>query len=102
MRRITGGDRIRDVLALLVLLAGVGLFFYSRYRLTELGAGRFAPTPLGRPLIEQAIRWHRLANAGLWTAAVGCLVAVVSALWPRLRRAPARDAAAAVRSDTTS
>lgn len=83
---MTSADRIRDVVALVPLLAGIGVFFYARYRLTELSAGRYAAAA-GRPFLEQTIYWDRVADAALWTVAIGCVFAVVSALWPRIRLA---------------
>ena len=83
-RRASGAQRLADGVALALIVGGVGLFFYARYRLQLLAANQITRVE-GHWAVEQFMHYWRLSSAGLWTAGAGLVLAVGLALWQRRR-----------------
>ena len=77
-------DRIIDAAALLLVLAGVGLFAFARHALTGIGAGT-RETPQGISAVAVTDFHVVQSTLGLWIVGVGVLVGVVAAVRHRVR-----------------
>ncbi|MFL5575438.1 MAG: hypothetical protein ACJ79S_05660 [Gemmatimonadaceae bacterium] len=88
MARRTTGDRVRDALALAVLVVGVALFFYARHNIQLIAAGHITAVP-GQSAVQRADRFDRLSRVGLWTAGAGLVLAIAFSIHQHRRASEA-------------
>ena len=81
---VTPADRLRDAVAVALLVAGVALFLYAYRGLEALAAGRISVGP-GEWATNQWSHYRGLSFAGLGLVAGGLAVAAYS-FWRRARR----------------
>ena len=62
-RRASGTQRLADGVALALMVGGVGLFFYARYRLQLLAAHQITRVQ-GHRAVEQFMHYCRLPTRG--------------------------------------
>lgn len=79
MPRATLADRVRDAVAIALLVGGGALFLYARRHLQLLASDQITRVP-GHSAVEQAEHFDRLSRAGLWTAGAGLVLAVALAV----------------------
>lgn len=86
-------DRIVDVIAALLLTAGVALFAMGRQALTSLANGSY-PAPLGETWVARADFHSAQTHWGALLIAAGLAVGVIAAMRHALHRQAQRRAAA--------
>ena len=77
-------DRLRDAVALALLVGGIALYAYAFLGMEGLAAGRITAAP-GEWATSRWVRYRQLSLAGLGVAAAGVAMAVYS-FWRRSRR----------------
>lgn len=80
----TRAERLRDAIALALLVGGAALFFYAFRGMENLAAGRFAVAP-GEWAIARWSHYRTLSLAGMGLAVLGIATAVYS-YWRRARQ----------------
>ena len=83
---VTPADRLRDAVALALLVGGAALFFYAYRGLQALAAGQITVAP-GELAVSQWARLRGLSLTGIAIAAGGIAMAAYS-YWRRARRGP--------------
>lgn len=78
-------DRMWDAAATLLVSAGVGLFFFARRSLADLGDGVYA-VPQGATWVSRADLHVAQSRLALWVIAIGVLLGIVAAVRHRLHR----------------
>ena len=86
---VTPADRLRDAVALALLVGGIALFVYANRGLETLAAGRISVAP-GEWAITQWSRYRGLSFAGLGLVAAGIAMAAYS-YWRRAIRRDERE-----------
>jgi hypothetical protein len=90
MATVTRRDRLVDLAALLLILAGVATYLDGAARLREIARLSFRhPGPQGVRQLDVADRARYESNGGMALIGVGALVGVASALRVKLRRGAA-------------
>jgi hypothetical protein len=87
MSTVSRRDRLTDLAALVLILAGIALYLDGAARLRAISAYSYQhPGPRGQSALVAADHARYEANGGIALAAAGCLVGVVSALRHARRR----------------
>ena len=87
MTTITRSDRIADVAALLLIIAGVALYLDGTSRLRDIGEFSYRrPGARGVSALHTADLARRTANGGIGLAIGGCVAGVASAVRAARRR----------------
>ena len=84
--------RVIDALALVLILGGVGVYFYAQQGMSRLAGGRMRFTAgEGTPgwNIADWGNYDRLSRAGLALAGAGIVLSIAALAWVTLRRPPA-------------
>jgi len=88
MATVTRRDRLVDLAALLLIVAGTALYLYGTVRLKEIAQLTWRhPGPLGVKQLDAADRARYACNGGMALVVVGAVVGVWSAVRVKLRRA---------------
>lgn len=88
MATITRRDRLVDLGALALIVAGIALYVDGTARLQAIGRLSFRqPGPPGVRQLDMADRARHECNAGIGLAVAGCVVGVASAWRVKGRRA---------------
>ena len=77
-------DRLWDLIALALVLGGVGLFFFARHALDTLGAGTYN-VPSGVTYVSRADLHVAQTRLGIYCIVMGVVVGVAAALRHRFR-----------------
>ena len=88
-RPVRRADRIRDVVAMAVLLTGAALYAYAYGGMHLLADRAIVPVP-GHSALERFDRYWQLSRAGLLLMAVG-VATVAWSFWRFRSRPPAQD-----------
>ena len=77
-------DRLWDLVALLLILAGVSMFIMARNALSSMANGTFTPPP-GSTHVERADYYAMESTIGMLIAGVGVVIGVIAAIrhWRR-------------------
>ena len=87
MATVSRRDRLTDLAALVLILAGIALYLDGTARLRAISAYSYRhPGPRGQSALAAADHARHEANGGMALAAAGCLVGVFSALRHARRR----------------
>jgi hypothetical protein len=87
MATVSRRDRLTDLAALVLILAGIALYLDGTARLRAISAYSYRhPGPPGQSALVAADHARYEANGGLALAAAGCLVGVFSAVRHARRR----------------
>jgi hypothetical protein len=83
--RVRLADRLMDAAAALLLLLGIGLFFFARRALDALGTGTY-DKPDGVTWVSRADLHAAQSRLAIWVIVVGVLVGIAAAVRHKLRR----------------
>jgi hypothetical protein len=78
---ISRRDRLTDLAALVIILAGIALFLDASARIRVISTYSYRhPGPRGQSALAAVDRARKESNAGIALAVAGCLVGVASAV----------------------
>ena len=83
-------DRLWDLVALVLILAGISMFIMARNALTSMANGTFTPPP-GSTHVERADYFAMESTIGMFVAGAGIVIGVIAAIRHARRRTPIAD-----------